>query len=62
MYQQKWAEGDTSALLPLIQAGFLLPGYGSNLVDEGVREIGSGRLDLPRISLDSVVQEAVKSL
>ena len=62
VYQQKWTEGDSSALLPLIQAGFLLPGYGSNLVDEDVLEIRSDKLDLPRISLYSVVQDAVRSL
>ena len=60
--QRKWAEGDTSGLLPLIQAGFLLPGYGSNLVDEGLVEIGSDQLGLPMISLDTTVRLAVENL
>ena len=59
--QKKWAEGDTSAVLPLLRAGFLLPGFGSNLVDEGVVEIGSDKLDLLNITLSQVVQEAVRS-
>ena len=59
---KKLSEGDNSAILPLIQAGFFVPRFGSNLVEEGIVEVGSNKLDLPRISLEGVVDEAVKAL
>ena len=60
--QKRWAQGDTTALLPLVQAGILLPGYGSNLVDDGIVEVGSGQLDLPEITVQQVVRDAVRDL
>ena len=53
---------DTDAVLGLLQAGFLLPGFGSNLVDEGRVELESDKLDLPKLTLEDVVREAVKVL
>ena len=49
-------------MLGLLQAGFLLPGFGSNLVDEGRVEVGSDKLDLPKLTLEDVVSETVKVL
>ena len=60
--QQKWAEADTSALLPLIQAGFYLPGFVGNLVDEGILEIGRDKLGLPTLTLEAIVQDSIREL
>lgn len=67
---QKWIEdhrkklesGDNSAIGPLIQAGFFVPGFGSNLVEEAIVEVGNDKLDLPKLTLERVVADAVKAL
>jgi hypothetical protein len=60
--KRKWSEGDVNGLYTLVAAGFFTPGFGSNLVDDGIVEVGSDRLDLPKVTLEEVVEEAVKAL
>jgi hypothetical protein len=45
-----------------IQAGFLLKGFGSNLQEELVVKVGSDELDLPKITLEQTVKDALKDL
>ena len=61
--KQKLSEGDEAAVYALIAAGFLLPGYGSNLVDEAAVPVGSDQfIGLTTISVQSVVKDVVEKL
>ncbi|KEF58491.1 uncharacterized protein A1O9_06417 [Exophiala aquamarina CBS 119918] len=59
--QSSWVENkDMPSAIKLVQAGFLLDGYGSNLVTEGVTRLGNEYLTLPPLTLDEVVEASVK--
>ena len=45
--------------LVLVKAGFLLDGYGSNFVDEGIVEVGNGYLGLQDLQLEDVLREVI---
>lgn len=60
--QKSWREEKkASAALTLVKAGFFLPGYGSNLVGEGIVPVGNEYLDLSTLSIQDIVQEAARS-
>jgi hypothetical protein len=59
--QRRFDTGDMSALGALIRAGILSPGYGSNFV-EGTIEVVSDKLDLPKLTLEEVVEDSIKEL
>lgn len=59
--QNSWTENkDIGSALLLVKAGFLLSGYGSNLVDEAITPIGNEFLDLPSLDFNTVIEEAVR--
>lgn len=59
--QSSWAKNkDIPSAIKLVQAGFLLDGYGSNLVTEGLTPIANAYLTLPPLTLEEVVEDAVK--
>lgn len=60
--KKKWEAGDATAVYPLVSAGFFTPGFGSNLVDDGIVEVGSDKLDLPKLTLQQAVRQAVSAL
>ena len=45
--------------LVLVKAGFLLDGYGSNFVDEGIVEVGNGYLGLKDLQLEDILREVL---
>lgn len=60
--QKSWREEKKpSAALTLVKAGFFLPGYGSNLVDDGIVPVGNEYLALSTLSIQDTVQEAAWS-
>jgi hypothetical protein len=60
--KKKLEAGDSSGIMQCIQAGFLLKGFGSNLQEELVVKVGSDKLDLPKLSLEQAVKDALKEL
>jgi uncharacterized protein YbjT (DUF2867 family) len=60
--KKKWEAGDASGIMQCIQAGFLLKGFGSNLQEELVVKVGSDELDLPKLTLEQTVKDALKDL
>ncbi|KIW44906.1 hypothetical protein, variant [Exophiala oligosperma] len=58
--QSSWRENkDIPSALQLVQAGFFLDGYGSDLVGEGIVQTGNEYLNLPELRVEEVVKKAV---
>ena len=61
--QRKWREEKSvGAALTLVTAGFLLPGYGSNFLEEGRKKVGNEavELDAGAVKWEDVVREAME--
>ena len=58
--KKSWAENkDIASALTLVKAGFLLDGYGSDLVREAITQTGNEFLSLPPLTLEDVIKQAV---
>jgi hypothetical protein len=61
--KKTWAESKNGgAALVLVKAGFLLDGYGSDFVGEGIVEVANNMLGLEELRLEDVVREAVSKV